>query len=69
MKPEQIIYHLNVAKVTQSKIAMDTGVTPQSVHKTIYGKIRSLKVAKAISGATGIPTKKLFPEWENLKAA
>lgn len=62
MHPEKIKFKLAIKKLSQKKIADAADVSPTSVHKVIYGKMHSQKIANSLAQILQIQVLELFPD-------
>ncbi|MDI3260065.1 MAG: helix-turn-helix domain-containing protein [Sinobacteraceae bacterium] len=61
MEPVEIRIALLRAGYTQSRVARELGLHPNTVQTVVSGAGTSRRVAKRISEVTGIPISKLWP--------
>lgn len=63
MHPAQIKAAIAMRDYTQSKIAAETKVEPNSVSAVIHGRSRSARIERRIALVTGLPLHVLWPQW------
>lgn len=61
MHPADIKAALQKSGSNQTRIADQLHISYNAVSNVIYGRMKSRRVALAVSGATGIPVEKLWP--------
>jgi lambda repressor-like predicted transcriptional regulator len=61
MHPADIQSILRKAGITQQSIANETGVSSQTVHAVLYGRVKSRRIAETIAKKAGLPLSKLWP--------
>lgn len=61
MHPADINAALHKAGSNQSRIAEELKISCNAVSNTIYSRMTSARIARAVSRATGLPVEKLWP--------
>lgn len=61
--PARIKYALALAGYTQTDVAAECGVEPNTVWSVIHGRSRSSNIEMRVAAATGLPLTKLWPQW------
>lgn len=61
MHPADINAALHKKKSNQSVIARELKISCNAVSNVIYGRMKSRRIAKAVSSTTDIPVEKLWP--------
>ena len=68
MDGNYIIYLLRKKGSSGAAVAKQSKVTRATVHRTIFGKTRSLRIRTAICAAVGKPIEKVFPPVKTSKS-